>query len=255
MENSYKLEAKRILESMRSLIAPQTLVEVDAAAFRHLRLDIYEKIAATLARYNFNFLADLEILEVSQSPTVLFKPPLLRSYLSKDGSILASHYQTVPRLNRLFPFLIKGIINFRWIATPVFFLQQLPLRNFYDFETEFEDGSFLITTNATDSSHFSQPDTIQTVFHAKRTPIDGILSSHLGSLKKRLKTGLRCKHIQTLEQAHATHRRLKEQKDAYRLSLNLISQNELRNLGNNKELSDAIYAEIQKLLKEENISN
>jgi len=252
MPNSYRNEAKKILHSLRTLVAPQTIVETDASSFTHLNLDYYEHVQKKLTGYGFKFLADLEILEVSNSPSVLFKPTFIRTYASQDGSIAAAHYQLVPRMDRLIPVLLKGIFNFRWIAAPAFFIQQLPIRNYFDFDSEFDNGQFLITTNASESGNLSQPNAIQSSYFPRATPLDDILKDHLTKLKNCLTSGARAIPVHSLADSREMHNRLKQLKDAYRLSIDMISHSELRKLGSNTELSEAIFAEIQQLIKEEN---
>jgi len=252
MPHSYTEDARKILESMRNMQTMETYVEVSDSSFTHLNLQAYEQVRETLNSHGFRYLADLELLELSQSPNILFKPTMLRTYVSEDGSTIASHYQTRPRLDRLFTLLFRGIANLRLIAAPTFFLQQLPTKNFFDFETEFEDGTFLVTSNASNAGLLSQPPTIDHAFYPSHTPVLEILENHNERLRKRISSGASAIPIRTLEDCHQMQRRLKALKDAHRHTIQWVSQSEMRAMGTNKNQSDGVFAEVQRLLREEN---
>lgn len=245
-------EAAEILGIMRNLKNMQTYREVDESSFSHLDLKAYRRIGNALKAFKFDYLADLELVELLNSPTVLFKPTMIRLYISADGYISAAHYQLKPRLDRLIRLLIKGVLNLRLIAAPLFFLSQLPTRNYFDFETEYDDGSFQLTSNASEAGHLSQPETIYSKYFPGNTGFETLLEHHKTELSKRLSSGANANVIKTLTQQRQMQKRLKQTKDAHRAAINWISEREMHALGSNKELSNALMEEVRRLLDEEN---
>lgn len=246
--------AKKILQAMKNLQRAETYVEVNESLFSHLDLKTYGHIRDFLSGNRFHRLADLEWLEFSKS-NALFKPTMLRIYLSKDRSTVVSHYQLKPSLPRLLLLLIKGIINFRFIAAPMFVLEQLHTKNIFDFETEFVDGNYLVTSNAAHAGLLSLPTSIKANFFPVHTPVEIVMTEHTKKLQKRLLAGAKATAIHSLSESRQMQNRLKLLKDAYRLSIQYINQDEIRAMGSNTAMSDAIFHEIKKLLDEEKQTN
>ena len=251
MSRPYLKDAQKILAIMRNLQNAQTYVEVDETSFSHLDLQAYRQIGDTLKTFGFEYLVDLELVELSTSATVLFKPTMVRVYTSADGYISVAHYQLKPRLDRLIPLLIKGVLNLRLLAAPLFFLSQLPTRNYFDVETEYDDGSFQLTSNASEAGHLSQAPTVHATYFSRTSNFETLLTHHKTELSKHLASGAKATVIKTLVQQRQMQHRLKQVKDAHRIAINWISEPEMHSLGSNKELSDALMEEVRRLLDEE----
>jgi hypothetical protein len=246
--------ARQILAGMReSFGSPAALVPARTADFRHLDLHRYDNCQAALERRGFRCLGDYEHTAVNRSPTSLIAPSLLRAYASEDGAMVIAYFQVKPRLGRRLKSLAVGLANLRWIAAPRDFAANLKMRQCVDIETEFDDGSFLVTTNGDVAAALSQPDSVQTAFHPAGTSLPALLDAHRNRLARVLHAGKRKPvPVRTGDQMLHMQKRLAAQKLAFRESVHWVTREELRAMaGGNAETADAIHAEVQRQLAAE----
>jgi hypothetical protein len=124
------------------------------------------------------------------------------------------------------------------------------------FETEFDDGSFVVTSNAESAGMLSSPPSIDASFMPFSTAPQALLESHTQRVQARLSNRPQQRAIVVTDFAGAREqqRRLSEQKRAYRAALDWISKAELNAMTDNRELADAVFAELKKLQAESGLA-
>lgn len=254
---SAKDAAKEILEILQSTYQGQdTVVPAVEADFPHLDFTRYSEAEQQLASFGFRKLGDVELVNFSNDPESFYKKTLIRSFVSKNGEIVASCYEIRPRWSRLFTTLLNGLLAFRWIATPLFVLSVWRPRLIYSFGTEFSDGSFVLTSNAEGEGLLSCPPSIDALRFPYNTNILYVLESHRARLAKSLNMS-KAKNVRpahTAEECRETQNRLTQQINAHRAALSWITKTELTNIAGQPKLANKVFEEIQKLLKEKDAS-
>lgn len=255
MSKSEKEAARSIVAIMREQFsAPHTMVSADESEFGHLDLGAYARFQAEMEAARFQALGDAEILEVSNSPTTLFARTMVRIMLSADGCVYAGYYQLKPRIWRRLKMLFRGLLNLRFIAAPKNFLGGMATLHCVEFETEFSDGRQLVTSNAQAASLVSGPPSIESTYFSYDTPGSFLLEYHLRRLAEvaASATPLHPVVMGSLEDVLAMQKRQNMQKVAHRTAVQWVTQGELRGMAKGQvEQSEAIFAEVQKLLNEE----
>ena len=229
---------------------PANLSPVQAAQFRHLDLHRYENCGLAMEKRGYRWLGDFEHLAVNRSKTSLLAPTMLRAWASADGQVAVFYTQVRPHLPRRIQALLVGLSNLRWIAAPRDFQANLKMRQCVDVETEFDDGSFLVTSNASVAAVITMPASIQTDFHPGGTSLPDLLSRHQGQLARILHEGRRRPvPVRTAGDLLNMQKRLAAQKLAHRESVHWVTKEELRTMaGGNRQLADAIHAEVRRQL-------
>ncbi len=243
--------AARILADLQATFGnPAQLERTNADAFRHLDLHRYENCALAMDKRGFEWLGDFENVAVNRSKTTLLAPTMLRVWASADGHMAVCYTQVKPHLPRRIRALLTGLANFRWIAAPRDFRANLAMRQCVDVETEFDDGSFLVTTNATAAAVITMPNSVRVEYHPARTSLPDLLSRHQGQLARVLHEGKRRPvPVRNADDMLHMQKRLAALKLAHRESVHWVTRDELRNMaGGNRQLADAIHAEIRRQL-------
>jgi len=134
--------AVSIEEGIQQFSAPLVFEFVKAADFSHLDLKFYDQTRAKLETHLFTHLYDIEITSMR---SIMVKPVFIRALRSPDHCVSAAFYHLKGawwlRLMGLFSSTMRRMLNSKT----------------YDFETEFEDGSFVITSNAEAITNFNYP--------------------------------------------------------------------------------------------------
>lgn len=251
MNDSIQDAARRILDNLRRTHqGNMTFVPAQEAEFGHLDLEHYRRLRAALEKQGFRHLCDLEILEVTNAPGTLLARTFIRALASADGAIAAEYYQVRPRLGRLLQLLLKGLLNGRWLAAPRMALAQLSTKHCCGFDTELSDGTFITTSNAQAAGLLSLPASVQSEFFPYGTGVAFLLQRHREKLAAALAAtpGVRAVPVRTQADLLATQARLKQKKDAHRAALNWVSREEMQRFAGNRELAEAVYAEVQRQL-------
>jgi hypothetical protein len=255
MSKSAAEAAMAIVATMKGVYsAPHTVVPADEAQFKHLQLPGYRFFKSLMEAQGFKYVADLEILQVSQSPTSLIARTMIRSMLSQNGHVLAAYYQVRPRIWRRLKLLGRGLLNLRLFDAPQNFLKGMRTRHCVGFETEFDDGRFLITSNAESASKVSMPLSIQRVFFPYGTPPSVVYSAHAKRLADMVdgSQGPKPVVIESLTDLLQMQKRQNAQKIAHRAAVQWVTKSELEGMSNgNPDVADAVFEEVQKLLERE----
>lgn len=205
---------------------------VNAKSFKHLDLGFYDRTARILENHGFRTLADVEDATITAAPGVLM-PVLIRSLLSRDGTIMASLYH--PRIKGLF---IRFVM---WI------LRQTPGK-VVDMETEFTDGSFVLTSNAASAAAMELPSLISGEYHPFKTTAHEIHQRHLLRVAAHLESrpGVTARTITTHDELVASQNRQNAIKAAFRGEIGGITREELERLSTfGKGLARDVHAEIR----------
>jgi hypothetical protein len=245
--------AVRILEMMKA-VYQETLefIPAFAADFPHLDLPAYEAFKTWAEGQSLRHLADIEFPALSNNQTTVVARTMVRIHLSADGSNVAEYYQVKPRIGRVLKRLGTGLLNLRWIDTPRWVLRILRTRHCVSFETEFDDGSFLVTSNAESAGMLSSPPSVDALYMPYNTAPQALLESHGRRVLAKLAARPQHRAIVVADFAGAREqqRRLSEQKRAYRAAQDWISKTELNAMTDNRELADTVFAELKKLQME-----
>jgi len=243
--------ARTILANMKeSYATPAMLARADAAAFPHLDIARYDALKTALERQGFRWLGDFENVVMNRSAISLLAPTIARFCTSRDGHLVIAYFQVQPHTQRRLKLLLAGLLNLRWIDAPRDFIANRKMRQCVDIETEFDDGSFLVTTNAAQAALLSQPPKVQTDFHAFGTSLPKLLDAHRANLGAILHGGQRSPvAVTTAEAMLNMQKRLASHKLAFRESVQWVTQEELRAMSQgNAKLADAIHAEVRRQL-------
>lgn len=254
MPSSTRLAAERIVASMRQKFGgPNTVVLVDQSEFGHLDLEAYARFEADMKARGFALMGDLEILEVSKSPTSIIARAMIRTMLSSDGRVIAEYYQLRPRIWRRFKLLLRGLLNLRLVDAPRIFARGMLVRHCVGFETEFKDGRQLITSNAQAAGMMSGPASIERHYSPYGTPTSTLIEYHLKRVKE-VTDGDPEKVVQLRSLDDILNMQMRQQmmKVAHRKSIEWISHSEMQAMsGGNPEAGDAVFSEVRRLLTEE----
>lgn len=250
MSDSTARAARRIVASMQSgFTAVHTRVPVDLSEFEHLDLTAYDAYQEDMEAHGFRHMADYEILELRNKPNAALVRTFIRAMLSRDGKVQSSYYQARPLLRTELNLLFMGLLNFRFISAPAKFRQKMKTRHCVDFETEFDDGHFIVTSNAEGAGRLASPPEIDNLFFPYGTPVDELMDEHYRRLVAAIKkSSVKPLVVTNLDELYRSANRATAIKSAFRHSGGpVISRDELRRLSSgNTEVADAVYAEIIK---------
>jgi hypothetical protein len=247
--------ARNILNNMRKTYgAPEEMIPADAAEFGHLDLRRYRRFRADMEAQGYKYIGDFEIRVRSASNIAKFARTMIRIMVSEDGSITTNYYQF--RQNRwpLFKALAAGLFRLHWVSAPKYFAKDIKTRYCVGFDSEFDDGRYLITSNATSAGKITMPPAMEQHYFPYGTPTPVLLEAHRKRLQEILleSPGIKPLAAATTEDILQAHDRLSAQKSAYRASVRWITQDELRAMSNsNHAYADEVYIEVQKLLERE----
>jgi hypothetical protein len=208
-------------------------VEVDPTDFSFLDLRYYDDTAASLEAEGFKRLGDFEDLTLTMAfPTTR---TFVRSLVSSDGSIRVGIYHSKHRgLGSVFLGLV-GVGSAKII----------------DFESEFSDGHFLLTSNATLASSITQPPEILCEYLPSSTPITEMLNVHRQRVAEyqRAHPQVLPERVFTLRELFASQNRMMAIKSRFRRSLGGgITEEEMRRIAGDEYQKEAelLLDEIRK---------
>jgi hypothetical protein len=209
----YDKGAAEILAHIAAVYVPtHRYVPVRPADFRHLDLKFYESTLAELRTKGFTHLADVEDLTIAAAPGNVMKRVMIRSMVSADRTIIASAYD--PKL------------KFGWWL--LFSILRKAPAPILDFETEFADGAFIVTSNAEIASAMTSPPLILTEYFKKKTPAAALLARHAERVRAYSETtGARANVVGSHGDLVLAQNRMNAIKAAFRDQVGGISTEEL----------------------------
>ena len=196
--------AHAILATIEASYQPtHDYVRVEAQRFRHLDLHFYERTMRLLSAKGFQLVADVEDRTISNAPRGVLMRVLLRTMLSRDGTVMAALYH--PRVKAL---RLRMLL---WV------LRRLP-KPVVDMETEFADGSFVVTSNAAGAAAIGMPALISARYLPAGTSVHEVHQVHQARMTEHLaaRPGLTARVLRTHEEMVASQNRMNAIKAAYR---------------------------------------
>ncbi len=253
MNESIRQAAQRILANMQYTFGSGGFTYLPAREpdFRHLDLGAYRRFQSDHETQRFRHLCDMEIAEITASPTTLVARTFIRCMASMHGTVVGEYYQVRPRMSRLLRLLLRGLVNGRWVDSPKFFFRTLKTKHCVGYTTELSNGHFLTTSNAQSAGNIESPPTIDSEFHPYGTPGRIVMERHFERLKALLQAspGLGPHRLSSEDELLESWRRMKRQKDAFRAAKQWVSQPELEKMSSgHPELAAAVYEEIRRQL-------
>lgn len=190
---------------------------VSASAFKHLDLAFYERTTALFVKQGFRVLADVEDKTITNTPGTVLMPVMVRALISKDGTVMCSLYH--PRIGPLIPRLLL------WV------LRKLPGK-VVDMETEFSDGSFVATSNATGAAAMELPALISAEYLPMNTTPFAVQQRHTQRVTEHLaqRPGVTARVITTHTELLASQNRMNALKAAHRGEIGGVTRDELDKL-------------------------
>ena len=185
--------------------------QVSLAAFPHLDAAFYDAAKQALESDGFSWLADVEDMTVTAAGGAMM-PAAARVMAGDDGAIIAAIHHARTRATTG-----AGAASYR-IA---------------DFETPFDDGTFMITSNAALAGALSSPPEVHAEFHDAATSVPTLLARHRARLREHASThtGVAPLSTSTVNEALAHQERLDAIKSAFRSARpGMFSAEELRRL-------------------------
>ena len=211
--DAYEKGAAQLLESIEATYVPtHQYVPADPAQFRHLDLKFYDRALAELQASGYRHACDVEDLTISNAPHNLMQRIMIRSMLSRDGTVMASAYD--PKLKFLWRILLT--------------ILRLKPKPVLDFETEFDDGGFFVTSNAQTAAAMQAPPMIVTEYFPAGTPAAVLQAFHAEGVRAYTAlTGASPRVIADHEELVESQNRMNAIKSAFRNELGGITREEL----------------------------
>jgi hypothetical protein len=163
-----------------------------------------------------NFLSG-EDTTIANTPGTVLLPVMVRTLLSRDGTIMASLYH--PRIRTL------GLRLLLWL------FRRLPGK-VVDMETECTDGSFVVTTNAAGAAAIDMPALIASEFLPASASAEAVRARHVERLAAHLavRPGITARTITSHDELVASQNRMNALKAAYRGQIGGITREEFGRL-------------------------
>jgi hypothetical protein len=232
-DSAEKNAAKDIVDFVKKVYVPRhEYAPVNPKDFSNLDLKFYEQAMKDLIQYDFRHVIDQECVTLKGGSNDL--RTFIRVGLSSDGTIMAGLYHPKPR------FLLRLLLLL------CFFI----LRKVVDLETEFSDGSFIVTSNIKGMVGINTPPDILTEYVSWKTPISQLLELHKSRVHNYLQTNQTIYPVQmrTIGDINESQNRMQEKKAAYRKNVGWITKEEMRNIaGKDNSIIAKVCSEIKSL--------
>jgi hypothetical protein len=211
--DKHEKSAAEILASIEAIYVPtHQYARVQASQFRHLDLAFYDKALADLQALGYRHVADVEDLTISNAPRNLMKRIMIRTLLSRDGTVMAGAYH--PKLKLLWAILLR-----------LLGMRQKPV---IDLETEFDDGAFVCTSNASFAAAIQSPPLVLVEYLPSGTQASVLLDCHEQSVQAYIETtGSAPRTVSTHEELIQAQDRMHAIKAAYRNEVGGVTREEL----------------------------
>ena len=160
----------------------------------------------------------------------------IRLCLNYDGTVQSAFYQIKPRI---------------WWRI-LLWLTRTRLSRSIDFETEFSDGSFVMTSNAEGAAVWDSPPLIFAEFLPAQTPLKTLLEKHRTRIAEHADTtGAQPLECRTLKEMLESQHRMEEIKSEFRRRVGWAKKSEWDKIAvRPHSTTDEIYGEFTKLRNE-----
>lgn len=189
----------------------------DASEFSDDQRRFADAAAADLQAQGFHVLGDFNPVHLQET---LSRPTLVRLYRDAQGTIMGASFKLMPKRPGWLPYLLMRMTG-QWKQPAV-----------VDLETGFDDGRFLVTNNAGDTSPFR----FGPVVHTESLPLKSDVLTVIARHEQRV-ADYRAAHptvtplvVHDLDAVIRLQRLLTMTKNAYRRSIGYVDDHELRQL-------------------------
>jgi hypothetical protein len=204
-------------------------------SFRHLSRDFYDSMQQRLQALGFRHVADVE------DETVKRQKPDPRTFLrimtTPDGVVNATIYQVRPTL----------------LWRLLMFLSGMRATRNVEFQTELENGYQVVTTTLRSQDLFPTSPRLYRNFQPREMPVDNLYQSHL-DIVERVAREARVKPMPnvTLDDILGFENRQIALQHEHLASIGWVTKDYLlKQSGGNQKVAEALYEEIQNILREE----
>ena len=160
--------ARDLIEYMKNIYAnPHEFYEADITQYENIDREFYETVTKEFNELHFNKIIDIEDLTVTQNNPNM--RTCIRYFSNKQGTVNVSCFH----------------VNFGNVAKFFSLFRKNPTDiKSIELETEFTDGSFILTNNLLESSKLiDYPDTIEVFKYTASTPISALLEAHIQKIE------------------------------------------------------------------------
>ena len=205
--------AEEIVADTKALYSQRhDFVEVSASSRRFRDLDhrFYARAKSQFEALGFGYLVDMEDQTVSrQYPKMR---TFVRLFLGEDGAVCGA----------AFHMKVRG-----WMRLLKLF-GLLPKQAFYfDLETEFSDGTFLVTTNSFGADLSSEVAGIERQPFTQTAELDQMVNAHVRALETRCGEGVLPVRIHSVGEAWEMQHRLQDLKNAAKAGLGYVDHEQI----------------------------
>jgi len=234
------MESKRTASELLKFIEENYKSEhhyasVDLSDFSHVDKRFYQKESEQFTKHQFIHVEDCEDLTISNAQDRTLKRVPIRVMVSQDGTVMVGIYH--PKIRSIFLRILLFIIRQR-------------LGKIIDLETEFEDGSFVVTSNAMAASPMSLPKLISCEYLPKNTKAEDLLKIHTQRVSDHSQIHkARPRFSKTIEEIRASQNRMNALKAAFRSEIGGITEEELIMLSPSVSVAEEVFDEITTINK------
>lgn len=227
-----KSAAEAILEDTKTAFSgPHEYAFINPRSFGHLDLRFYDDRMAEIESCGFRHIADLENLTLKT--TTIDPRTFLRVGLSFDGQMTSAIYQIKPRF---------------WWRVLAWLLGQRQTR-VVEFETEFDDGTFVATTNAPPEKMPDNPPAVFATHKPVELPVAALFEAHLRAIRSHAEMrNAKPLAMTGIQEMLDSQHRMETIKSEFRERVGWIKKAEWdRMAGKTDEFSNSVYDEITKI--------
>jgi hypothetical protein len=217
---------------------PHEFSIVEPLRFEHLSISFYDRCRNELASAGFSFLADIEDVSLKQH-----RPDprtFLRVMTDQERSTVVAIYHIKPNLLWSVFLFIFGIRN----------------RKIFEFETEFSDNSYILTSILPQSSMLPPCDKVISFHYPSTTTIMELYRIHRQNCADHIKKYRNLKPLcyQSIDDVEKSQNRQIDVKYRYFLSIGYLTLEWLEKHTWNKTFAKKVYEEIQRIAQAERLS-
>jgi uncharacterized protein YozE (UPF0346 family) len=233
-----KEKAKELIKHLYEIYSERHEYQiVNANDFRHLDLEYYNKVATLLEKDGFVRLGDIEDITVTRASPYLHRV-FIRALVSRDGKIASAIFDAKP----------KGLISIlSWLLGN-------RREKVTEFETEFSNGCFILTTHAQASQQIALPLEIIPQYLPKKTAPLELLTYHQTRVEAYLKQypDVQPIVIRSLEELLESQHRAEALKSAHRQAQGgAVTLKEIKDIAKEGNISShtatKLFTEMQKI--------
>jgi len=227
--------AEDILRHVQACYQPtHRYVSVNLRDFRHVDQRFYAETQRFLEKEGFAHLTDEEDETLRDAPGSVLRRVPVRVMISREGHVSAGFYH--PRA--------------KFWSSILLFLMRAKLGRTIDFETEYSDGSFIVTSNAESAAAMHSPPMVHTEYFPVATKVDYLLERHRLKMKVygEVNPDVRPCLIRSVEEMRASQNRLNAVKAAFREEIGDVTLEELeRAAGKHVQIAAEIHGRIREI--------